>query len=52
MSDHSDFPSLLEYVEKAQPQVVYTVHGSAGELSEELRARGFYSEPLSERRYL
>lgn len=46
VSDHSDFPSLLEYVEKAQPQVVYTVHGSAGELSAELRARGFYSVPL------
>ncbi len=52
LSDHSDFPSLLEYVEKAEPQVVYTVHGSAGELSEELRARGFYSAPLSGRRYL
>ena len=52
VSAPSDFPSLLEYVEKAQPQVVYTVHGSAGELSEELRARGFYSEPLSGLRYL
>lgn len=52
LSDHSDFPSLLEYVEEAQPQVVYTVHGFAGELSGELKARGFYSEPVPGRRYL
>ena len=34
------------YVEKANPQVVYTLHGFAQEFSEELRERGFYSEPL------
>ncbi len=46
LSDHSDFTSLIEYVEKASPQMVYTIHGFAEEFSEELRVRGFYSEPL------
>lgn len=46
LSDHSDFNGLLRYVEKANPQVVYTLHGFAQEFSEELRERGFYSEPL------
>jgi len=45
-SDHSDFEGLLQYVEKASPQVVYTHHGCAEEFSQELRQRGFYSEPL------
>jgi putative mRNA 3-end processing factor len=49
-SDHSDFEGLVEYVEAAEPQVVYTVHGFARELSRELRERGFYSEPLLTRR--
>jgi putative mRNA 3-end processing factor len=46
LSDHSDFWSLIRYVEKASPQVVYTSHGFAEELASELRDRGFYSEPL------
>jgi Cft2 family RNA processing exonuclease len=27
LSDHADFVELLEYIERAQPAVVYTVHG-------------------------
>ncbi|NOZ59429.1 MAG: MBL fold metallo-hydrolase [Euryarchaeota archaeon] len=50
LSDHSDFYSLLRYVEKASPQVVYTVHGFAEEFAEELRARGFYAEALVEKK--
>lgn len=46
LSDHSDFYALLEYVEKASPQVVYTVHGFAEEFAMELRERGFYAEAL------
>ena len=46
VSDHSDFDGLLSYVEEAGPQAVYTVHGFAEEFSQELRQRGFYSEPL------
>jgi putative mRNA 3-end processing factor len=46
LSDHSDFDGLLKYVERASPQVVYTHHGCSEEFSQELRQRGFYSEPL------
>ncbi|MFQ5887777.1 MAG: hypothetical protein ACE5HY_03680 [Candidatus Hydrothermarchaeales archaeon] len=45
-SNHSDFESLVSYVERASPQVVYTVHGFAAEFSKELNAMGFYSQPL------
>ncbi|MEE8357864.1 MAG: MBL fold metallo-hydrolase RNA specificity domain-containing protein, partial [Candidatus Hydrothermarchaeales archaeon] len=45
-SNHSDFESLVSYVEKASPQAVYTVHGFANEFSSELNTMGFYSQPL------
>lgn len=45
-SNHSDFDSLVSYVEKASPQAVYTVHGFANEFSSELNTMGFYSQPL------
>ncbi|WP_456474175.1 MBL fold metallo-hydrolase [Candidatus Pyrohabitans sp.] len=50
LSDHSDFCSLLRYVEEASPQVVYTVHGFADEFAEELKARGFYAEALEKKK--
>ncbi len=46
LSDHSDFESLIRYVEKASPQAVYTFHGFAEEFADELRERGFYAEAL------
>ncbi|MFV2041521.1 MAG: MBL fold metallo-hydrolase RNA specificity domain-containing protein, partial [Candidatus Hydrothermarchaeales archaeon] len=48
LSDHSDYNSLIRFVEKVSPQAVYTTHGYAAELSASLREKGFYSEPLSE----
>ncbi len=47
LTDHCGFDDLVEYVEGADPQIVYTTHGFAEDLSEELRERGFYSEPIS-----
>lgn len=47
LTDHCDFDDLIEYVERADPQAVYTTHGFAKEFSEELRERGFYSEAVS-----
>ena len=46
LSDHSDFYSLVSFVERASPQVVYTVHGFSREFAAELRERGFYAESL------
>lgn len=41
LSDHADFPGLLEAVEKVSPKIVYTLHGSTREFASELRARGY-----------
>lgn len=40
LSDHADFPELLELVGRVQPKVVYTVHGFAREFAAALRERG------------
>lgn len=40
LSDHADFPELLELVERVRPKVVYTVHGFAREFAATLRERG------------
>ncbi len=40
LSDHADFPELLEFVERAQPRRVITVHGFAAEFAQTLRSRG------------
>jgi len=46
LSDHADFSELVEYVKKARPKKVYTVHGF-GELVESIREMGFDAEPLN-----
>ncbi|MGC6426092.1 MAG: ATP-dependent DNA ligase [Akkermansiaceae bacterium] len=40
LSDHADFPGLIEAVEKVNPRLVHTLHGSTREFAAELRARG------------
>lgn len=40
LSDHADFPELLEFVDRVQPRRVITVHGFAAEFAQTLRARG------------
>jgi len=40
LSDHADFPGLLQLVEQVQPRLVYTLHGFAREFAATLRARG------------
>jgi Cft2 family RNA processing exonuclease len=47
LSDHADFPELIEYVSKAQPEKIYTVHGFT-ELVNFLRRKGFDADPLRE----
>jgi len=39
LSDHADFTELLEYVDRAKPRVVYTVHGDDA-FSKYLRKQG------------
>jgi Cft2 family RNA processing exonuclease len=45
LSDHADFSELIDYVKKAKPQKIYTVHGF-GEFVRFLKERGFDAEPL------
>ncbi|MCK4403808.1 MAG: MBL fold metallo-hydrolase [candidate division Zixibacteria bacterium] len=47
LSDHADFSELIQYVKKAQPQKIYTVHGFA-EFGRYLKEEGFDADPLKE----
>ncbi|MGB8657348.1 MAG: MBL fold metallo-hydrolase RNA specificity domain-containing protein [Candidatus Zixiibacteriota bacterium] len=47
LSDHADFLELMEYVKKAGPQKVYTIHGFP-EFAKFLREAGFDAESLQE----
>lgn len=40
LSDHADYPELLEFVARVQPRIVYTLHGFAREFAATLRSRG------------
>lgn len=40
LSDHADYPELLDFVERVNPGIVYTVHGFAAEFAADLRSRG------------
>ena len=40
LSDHADYPSLLQFVELVQPKRVFTLHGFAREFAATLRQRG------------
>lgn len=41
LSDHADYPELLQTVELVQPRQVYTVHGYTSEFARDLRERGW-----------
>ncbi len=46
LSDHADYPDLLEYVRRTGARTVYTVHGFADEFAADLRQRGLNARPL------
>jgi DNA ligase-1 len=41
LSDHADYPELVETVELVKPRRVYLVHGYTREFAADLRARGY-----------
>ncbi len=45
LSDHADFSQLLAYLEEAQPEKVYTLHGFV-EFAEILRQQGYDAQSL------
>jgi DNA ligase-1 len=46
MSDHADFPELLQHVSEVAPRKVVTRHGYARDFARILAARGIPAEPL------
>ena len=40
LSDHADYPELLEFIERVNPSRIYTVHGFATEFAATLRSMG------------
>lgn len=48
LSDHADFPELLELVKRVQPRTIYTLHGFAAEFAQTLRDLGYDARALSE----
>jgi Cft2 family RNA processing exonuclease len=48
LSDHADFPGLIELVRQVQPKKVFTLHGFAAPFARTLRDLGFDAQALSE----
>lgn len=48
LSDHADFPDLVEFVKRVAPRKVYTLHGFAADFAATLRELGFDAQALSE----
>ena len=48
LSDHADYPELIEFVQRVNPKQVFTVHGFASEFAQTLRDLGFDAQALSE----
>jgi DNA ligase-1 len=46
LSDHADFPDLLEFVKRVSPKIVYTVHGFATDFAQTLRDLGHDARAL------
>jgi Cft2 family RNA processing exonuclease len=48
LSDHADFPGLIELVKRVRPKKVFTLHGFAAPFARTLRELGFDAQALSE----
>jgi len=46
LSDHADFPGLIEYVRRVNPKKIFTTHGPA-DFARHLRSLGYDAEPLA-----
>ncbi|MBM3840332.1 MAG: ATP-dependent DNA ligase [Verrucomicrobia bacterium] len=52
LSDHADFPDLIEMVKRVNPKKVYTLHGFAADFAQTLREMGCDAEALSQEEQL
>lgn len=48
LSDHADFPDLIEMVKRVRPKKIYTLHGFAADFAQTLRELGHDAQALSE----
>lgn len=48
LSDHADYPDLLQMVKQVNPKRVYTLHGFASDFAQTLRDAGYAAQALSE----
>ena len=48
LSDHADFPDLVEMVKRVAPKRVFTLHGFAADFAQTVRELGFEARALSE----
>jgi DNA ligase-1 len=48
LSDHADFPDLIEFVKQVRPKKVFTLHGFASDFAQTLRDLGYDAQALSE----
>ncbi len=48
LSDHADYPDLIEFVHQVQPRRVHTLHGFAADFASTLRHLGIDARALSE----
>lgn len=52
LSEHADFPTLIEFVQRVSPKKVFTLHGFAADFARTLRELGFDAQALSEKEQL
>lgn len=52
LSDHADYPDLVDLVRRVQPRRVFTLHGFAAEFAADLRAAGIEAWALSQEEQL
>jgi DNA ligase-1 len=48
LSDHADYPDLMEFVRRVNPKRILTLHGFAADFAASLRARGWDACALSQ----
>jgi len=48
LSDHADFPELVELVRRVSPKKIFTLHGFAADFAQTLTRLGFDAQSLSE----
>ncbi len=46
ISDHADYPNLIKFIEKCQPEKIYVIHEGKNQFSAELQNLGWDARPI------